>query len=235
MAATTRNPEAPAPAMVTGSQLVTITRWQARAYEQAIAASALDDPAPPAGWNPTGRQGAPVGCDLVLATPRSLSALIGWQLAHSDRDLTGEIMRAHFLTVRDVAMEFCTAVGAEPEVRLGHCFDSVGQSWLHHHVLVDTLALADEPDEPPSGVWVPLDQALVARMAERMVSGYHLLLRQAVSPLIGELGPGWGTPAPDGSCGLWGLSPEAAASISRPARPLGEITACQHEYDLEDK
>lgn len=237
MALGTRDPETPAPATQAGSELVTINRWQARTWEHAISAAYHPD-TPPAvgGWNPTGEHGAPVGYDLVLATPRTLSALVGWQLAHSDRDLTGEIMRAHFLVVRDVAMEFCAAIGAAPEVRLGHCFDSVGQSWLHHHVLVGALTFMDSPDGPPSGgVWVGLDGALVARMAERMVFGYHLLLRQAVSPLIGELGLGWGAPAPDGSCELWGLSPQVAASISQPARPLGEIAACQHEHDLQDE
>lgn len=85
MALATRDPETPAPAMVTGSELVTINRWQARAYEHAISA-AYHPGQPPAvrGWNPAGEQGAPVGYDLVLATPRTLSAL-GWCFFSTDR------------------------------------------------------------------------------------------------------------------------------------------------------
>jgi hypothetical protein len=215
----TRDPEVPA-AAATGSGLVVISRWQAHTYQQAIAASALDDPAPPLGWNPTGRHGAPVGYDLVLATPRTLSALVGWRLPGTDWDLTDEIMRAHFTAVRDVAMEFCAAVGAETPVRVSHCFDSAGQSWLHHHVLCGVLACLDGPDESQHGgreVWLPLDQPLVVRMAERMIFGYHLLLRQAVTPLIGELGLRWGALASDGSCELWGCPPGLRrASACRP-------------------
>jgi hypothetical protein len=51
----TRNPETPAPAVVTGSELVTITRWQARGWEQAILAAYHPDQAPAVrGWNPAG-------------------------------------------------------------------------------------------------------------------------------------------------------------------------------------
>jgi hypothetical protein len=238
MAATTRDLEAPATAMVTGSALVTINRWQARAYEQAIATSALSDPAPPLGWNPTGRHGAPVGYDLVLATPRTLSALVGWRLAGTDRDLTGEIMRAHFSAVRDVAVEFSAAIGAETPVRVSHCFDSAGQSWLHHHVLCGALSYLDDPGEsaPQQGdeVGLPLDQALVIRMAERLIFGYHLLLRRAVTGLVSELSLSWDVLAPDGSCEVWGLDPQVLDSIRLPARPLGEIYACQHAHDEDE-
>jgi len=69
LAATTRDLEAPATAIVTGSALVTIDRWQARAWEHAItAAYHPDDPPPLHGWNPAGQHAAPVGYDLVLAT-----------------------------------------------------------------------------------------------------------------------------------------------------------------------
>jgi hypothetical protein len=66
----TRDPEAPAPATVAGSELVRINRWQARDYEHAIRAAYHPD-RPPAvrGWNVAGEHGAPVGYDLVLATP----------------------------------------------------------------------------------------------------------------------------------------------------------------------
>ncbi|HZD67935.1 MAG TPA: hypothetical protein VFA45_03145 [Actinomycetes bacterium] len=46
MALGTRDPETPAPAMVTGSELVTINRWQARAWDHAIAAAYHPDQPP---------------------------------------------------------------------------------------------------------------------------------------------------------------------------------------------
>jgi hypothetical protein len=71
--------------MVTGSGLVTINRWQARAYELAISATyGPDEPPAVRGWNPAGEHGAPAGYDLVLATPRTLSAL-GWCFFDTDR------------------------------------------------------------------------------------------------------------------------------------------------------
>src|SRR6266498_3228455 len=45
----TRDPETPAPAMVTGSDLVTINRWQAHAYEQAVTVAYRPDQPPPVG------------------------------------------------------------------------------------------------------------------------------------------------------------------------------------------
>jgi hypothetical protein len=94
----TRDPETPAPATVPGAELVRISRWQARAWEQAITAAYQPDE-PPAldGWNPAGELDAPVGYDLVLATPRTLSAL-GWCFFDTDRgagvpQLAGFIVR----------------------------------------------------------------------------------------------------------------------------------------------
>lgn len=55
MALGTRDPETPAPATVPGSELVTINRWQARAWEQAITAAYHPDQPPVLdGWNPPG-------------------------------------------------------------------------------------------------------------------------------------------------------------------------------------
>jgi hypothetical protein len=234
MATTTRDPAPARPMVATGSELVVIDRWQARAYEQVIAAAAKT---PPLGWNPTGRQDAPVGYDLVLATPRTLSALVGWRLARSDRDLTGDIMRAHFAAVRDVADEFTAAVGADVPVLVNHLFDSAGQSWLHHHVLYGGLACLAESGwtDPPGGDewWSPLRPATVAQVAERMIFGYHLFVRRGVAGLIGELGLSWDGLAADGSCEVWGLAPQILDSIGLPARPLAEIHAC--EVEIEDE
>ena len=100
MALGTRDPETPAPALVTGSELVRINRWQARAWEHAISAAYHPD-TPPAvgGWNPAGEHGAPVGYDLVLATPRTLSAL-GRCFFSTDRGVSDEIMRADHRAMR---------------------------------------------------------------------------------------------------------------------------------------
>jgi len=218
--------------VATGSGLVVINRWQARVYEQALAATTRSsDQTPPLGWNPTGRQDAPVGYDLVLATPRTLSALVGWRLACSDRDVTGEIMRAHFTAVRDVAVEFTAGIGTDQAVRVSHLFDSQGQSWLHHHVLCGGLACLAEPGwtQPPRGDewWSPLDPARVARMAERIIFAYHLLVRRSLTELLEALGLCWDGLAADGSCEVWGLSPQVLDSVSLSARPLAEIHACQ--------
>jgi len=112
MAATTRDLEVPASAMVTGSELMVVTRWQARAWEQVIASTSAKDPAPPLGWNPDGAHGAPVGYDLVLATPRTLSAL-SWCMFGADRGLSDEIYEAHASAAQSAAVEFSTVVGAE--------------------------------------------------------------------------------------------------------------------------
>jgi len=51
----TRIFEAPAAALVAGSELVAITRWQARAYETVIASAAQDHQRPPHGWDRSAR------------------------------------------------------------------------------------------------------------------------------------------------------------------------------------
>ncbi len=193
MALGTRDPETPAPAMVTGSDLVTINRWQAHAYEQAVTvAYRPDQPPPVGGWNPAGEHGAPVGYDLVLATPRTLSAL-GWCFFSTDRGVSDEIMRADHRAVQDVAVEFSVTPQREREV------------------------------------WAPLDAVTVVGMAERLIFGYHLLLRRSVSATLRELGLNWQQMAQDGTCEVWGLTAPMLACLGRPARRLGEIHACQVE------
>jgi hypothetical protein len=233
LAATTRDPEAPATAIVTGSELVTVDRWQARAYEYAItAAYHPDDPPSLHGWNPTGQHGAPAGYDLVLATPRTLSAL-GWCFFTTDRGVSDDIMRANRQAAQDVAVEFSVAIGAETPVMVSHLFDSAGQPWLHVHVVLGALARPQRPGwsgpQRAGEVWLPLDSARVARMAQRLIFGYHLLVRRTVTPMVRELGLNWQRLAEDGSCEVWGLTAPMLECISQPARPLGEIHACQVE------
>ena len=57
--------------------------------------------------------------------------------------------------------------------------------------------------------------------------GYHLLVRRAVTELVGaDLGLGWAPPATDGSCEAAGLPTRALAAIQQPCWPLTEIAAC---------
>jgi hypothetical protein len=229
----TRDPETPAPATVAGSELVTINRWQARAYEHAITTAYNPDQAPEVrGWNPASEQGAPVGYDLVLATPRTLSAL-GWCFFTTDQGVSDEILRADHRAVQDVAVEFSVTIGSEVPVLVAHQFDSAGQPWLHTHVIVGALARPERPGwtgpQRQREVWLPLDAVTVAGMAERLIFGYQLLLRRSVSPTLRELGLNWQQMAQDGSCEVWGMTPPMLACVSRPARPLGEIHACQVE------
>jgi hypothetical protein len=230
MAATTRDLEVPAPAMVTGSELIVVTRWQARAWEQVIASTSAKAPAPPLGWNPDGAHGAPVGYDLVLATPRTLSAL-SWCMFGADRGVSDEIYEAHASAAQGAAVEFSTVVGAEGPRLVGHAFDSQGQPWTHWHVVYGALARPEQPgwSGPHRGgeVWRPLDQRAVAGMAERFIFGYHLLLRRALTPMVRELGLNWERMAADGSCEVWGLTAPMLECVAEPARPLGEIHACR--------
>jgi hypothetical protein len=73
----------------------------------------------------------------------------------------------------------------------------------------------------------PLDSKQVAEQAELHIFGYHLLVRRAVTELVGaELGLGWAAPAADGSCAVTGLPARALDAIRQPCRPLSEIAAC---------
>jgi hypothetical protein len=67
----------------------------------------------------------------------------------------------------------------------------------------------------------------VAEQAARHIYGYQLLVRRAVTELVGaELGLGWAAPAADGSCEVTGLPARVLQSIEQPCRPLSEIGAC---------
>jgi len=47
--------------------------------------------------------------------------------------------------------------------------------------------------------------------------------------MLRELGLNWQRLAEDGSCEVWGLTAPMLECVSQPARPLGEIHACQVE------
>ena len=116
---------------------------------------------------------------------------------------------------------------------MAHQFDSAGQPWLHTHVIVGALARPERPGwtgpQREREVWAPLDPVTLAGMAERLIFGYHLLLRRTVSPTLRELGLNWQQMAQDGSCEVWGMTAPMLACVSQPARRLGEIHACQVE------
>jgi hypothetical protein len=216
----TRDPKAPA--VVTGSELVRITRWQARAYEQVITSAAQDHQQPPYGWDRQARSGA-VGYDLVLATPRTLSAL-AVAMVREDPEITRAIVGAHHRAMGEVAHQLAMAAVAEIPVLVGHDLDSVGQPWLHTHVIYGALARAGKAD--PGG-WVVVDRSRLERLASVLVWGYHLLVRHQLTDLLEGLGLNWTLPAVDGSCEVLGLEAAELATIGEPARPLGEISACR--------
>jgi hypothetical protein len=219
----TRNPETPA-AMVTGSQLMVVTRWQARAWEQAMGSAAQDHQQPPSGWDRHARSGA-VGYDLVLATPRTLSAL-ALAVVGEDPEVTRAIVGAHHQAMGEVAHQLTLAIAAEMPVLVGHDLDSVGQPWLHAHVIYGALGRAGRQD--PGG-WLVVDRGRLERLAATLTWAYHLLVRHQLADLLGDLGLDWSPPAADGSCELVGLGAGELATIGAPARPLGEISACRDE------
>ena len=103
---------------------------------------------------------------------------------------------------------------------VGHGYDSARQPWSHAHLVYGALAATNQG-------FVPLDPVLVAEQAERHIFGYHLLVRRALTELVGaELGLGWSAPGADGSCEVTGLPAQALQAIDQPARPLSEIGAC---------
>jgi hypothetical protein len=220
----TRDPEAPAPAMVAGSELIVISRWQARGYEQTMGSAAQDYQQPPSGWDRHARSGA-VGYDLVLATPRTLSAL-ALAMVREDREVTRAIVGAHHQAMGEVAHQLAVAAVAEAPVLVGHELDSAGQPWLHTHVIYGALARAGRAD--PGG-WLVVDAGGMKRLARTLIWGYHLLVRHQLTDLLHELGLTWTLPAADGSCEVLGLSAGELALIAEPARPLSEISACRDE------
>jgi hypothetical protein len=218
----TRTFEAPAAALVTGSELVAITRWQARAYEGVIASEAQDHQRPPYGWDRQARSGV-VGYDLVLATPRTLNALAVAML-REDHEATRVIVSSHHRAMGEVAHQLAMAAVAEIPVLVGHDLDSVGQPWLHTHVIYGALARAGRAD--PEG-WLVVDRARVEALAPVLTWGYHLLVRHQLMELLQGPWLDWSLPAVDGSCEVLGLSEGELAVVGEPARPLGEISACK--------
>lgn len=204
----------------TGSMLGAVDRLQARDYEQSLATLGHRLPL---GWDAGGWRSREVaGYDLVLATPRTLSAL-GWFLMGGEQPQLGQqVHQAHREAARAVAVEFAAATGAEAPSMVGHGLDSARQPWLHAHLVYGALAATDDG-------FVPLDAGRIEEQADLHVFGYHLLVRRAVTELIWELGLGWAPPADDGSCEVTGLPTRVLAAVEQPCRPLGEIAACRLE------
>jgi hypothetical protein len=207
-----------APAVVTGSELVTVDADQAGDWQRALATVGGRLPV---GWDPAGeRSGGVAGYDLVLAAPRTLSALAWFLLGAGQEALAEPIHLAHEEAVLGVSVEFTCAVGAESPTVIGHGFDSAGQPWSHAHLVYGAVAATDHGFQP-------LDRERVREQAELHIFGYQLLVRRAVTELVGaELGLGWAAPATDGSCEVTGLPARALDAIRQPCRPVSEIAAC---------
>jgi hypothetical protein len=205
-------------ALVTGSELVTVDTEQAGDWQRALATVGGRLPV---GWDGAGeRSGGVAGYDLVLAAPRTLSALAWLLLCAGQEELAEPIHQAHEEAVLGVSVEFTCAVGAESPTVVGHGYDSAGQPWSHAHLVYGALAATNHGFQP-------LDPVRVAEQAELHIFGYHLLVRRAVTELVGaELGLRWAAPATDGSCAVTGLPARALAEIQQPCRPLSEIAAC---------
>jgi hypothetical protein len=205
-----------APTTAIGSTPLTVDRSQAAYYERSLATLGHRLPL---GWDATGWGSRVAGYDLLLATPRTLSAL-GWFLMGGDQpELGRRVHQAHREAARTVAVEFATATGAEAPSLVGHGFDSARQPWLHTHLVYGALATSDDG-------FVPLDIDRVEEQADLHIFGYHLLVRRAVTDLVRELGLGWAPPAHDGSCEVTGLPSRVLQAIESPYRPLSEIAAC---------
>jgi hypothetical protein len=204
-------------AVPAGSMLAVVRRWQVGDYQRAVATLGRRLPV---GWDPTASRG-PVGYDLMLATPRTLSAL-AWFLVQQRPEVTEAINLAHAEATGAVAVEFGVAVGAHAPTFVDHCYDSERQPWLHTHLLYGALVATDDGFQPLSG-------SLVADQGALHVWGYHLLVRRAVTELVRELDLGWAPPGEDGACEVLGLPTRVLAAVGVPCRPLGEVGACRLE------
>src|SRR5512132_3805390 len=207
-----------APVTAIGSTLVTVDRGQAGDWQQALASLGRRLPV---GWDASGeRSGGVAGYDLILAVPRTLSALAWFLLTAGDDGLADPILQAHHDALTAMAVEFGCAIGAEAPSMVGHAYDSARQPWSHAHLVYGALAATNHG-------FVPLDPGRVAEQAGRHIFGYQLLVRRAVTELVGvELGLGWAAPAADGSCEVNGLPARVLLVIEGPCRPLSEIGAC---------
>jgi hypothetical protein len=201
----------------TGSMLAVVRRWQSGDYQRA---AATQGHRLPVGWDPTAERGT-AGYDLVVATPRTLSAL-SWFLVQQRPQVTEAINRAHATATDAVAVELAVAVSAHPPAVVDHCYDSERQPWLHAHLLYGALWATDAGFQP-------LDAGLVAEQAALHIWGYHLLLRSVVTELLRELDLGWALAAEDGACEVLGLPTRVLQAVEAPCRPLGDIAACRLE------
>jgi hypothetical protein len=208
-----------APATAAGSMLEVVERQHAGDYERSLATLGHRLPL---GWDATGWRSRVAGYDLVLATPRTLSAL-GWLLMDGeDPQLGRQVHQAHREAARVVAVE-SAATGAEAPSLVGHGFDSARQPWLHAHLVYGALAVAGDDG------FVPLDRGRVEGQADLHIFGYHLLVRRTVTELIRELGLRWAPPGADGACEVFGLPSRVLQAVERPCRLLGEIATCRLE------
>jgi hypothetical protein len=208
-----------APTTTAGSMLGAVDCSRAGDYQRSLATLGHRLPL---GWDATGWQSRVAGYDLLLATPRTLSALAWFLMGGDHPDLGRQVHQAHREAARAVAVEFAATTGAEAPSLVGHGFDSARQPWLHAHLVYGALAAGDDG-------FVPLDRERVEEQADLHIFGYHLLVRQALTELIRELGLGWAPPADDGSCEVSGLPARVLAEIEQPCRPLSEIAACRLE------
>jgi hypothetical protein len=102
-----------APATATGSTLVTVHRHQGGDWQQALASLGRRLPV---GWDASGeRSGGVAGYDLILAVPRTLSALAWFLMSAGEDELADPILQAHHDALTAVAVEFGCAIGAEGE------------------------------------------------------------------------------------------------------------------------
>jgi hypothetical protein len=201
-----------------GSTLVAVDCDRAGDWQRALASLGRRLPV---GWDGAGeRSGGLAGYDLVLASPRTLSALAWFLLGAGQEELAEPIHQAHEAAVLGMSVEFTCAVGAESPTVIGHGYDSAVQPWAHAHLVYGALATTNHGFQP-------LDLQRVAEQAELHIFGYHLLVRRALTELVGAgLGLGWAAPAADGSCEVTGLPGQALQTIEQSARPLSEIGAC---------
>src|SRR5215211_3410425 len=139
------------PTTATGSTLVTVACSQAGDYERSLTTLGHRLPL---GWDAAGRRsGGLAGYDLVVAAPRTLSALAWFLMSASEEALADPILQAHHDALRAVAVELGCATGAEAPTVVGHGYDSARQPWSHAHLVYGALAATNQG-------FVPLDPVL---------------------------------------------------------------------------
>ena len=105
------------PATATGSTLVTVDPHQAGDWQQTLASLGRRLPV---GWDPAGeRSGGVAGYDLILAAPRTMSALAWFLMSAGQDHLADPILQAHHDAITAVAVEFGCATGAEAPTMVG--------------------------------------------------------------------------------------------------------------------